>query len=832
MLALRYAAVAIALVCIYAGSAYAPASWQIVVLAIGTITILAAAFSARDPTPPRIERASTFAPFCGVAAMLLEIRPWIGGIPAYVHDWKWPLDSTQLNQMPHQLSSLWLAWGSGAPAIQALGNYPVTFAEWCLGLIAAPQWALLGFLLVLGAIGGVGAARACAAFSLDERYQLLSAFAYPLLPAAFNRLSSGHLTWMLGYVLFPLALAMAVEARKVLPAAGRLGALWGIAGSQIQFLLFLPVLAVPMLGKGLKRSVPLAAILAIALQAPMLAALAFGRATDAYASSHANLYWQQAQSSPFVQALLSAGDPARYFASQFSWSYLWLAPLLALAITGAWRNRLTRVLACVWIFGALWSSGLDGPLAAPFSALFTHVEQAIAFREFSHAEVLAAIPLLLLAAEGASSLAGSQAWGPAAFALCLVPLVAPAISGEISHRVTAVVPPPGLHAVVGEIAALPGKGQVLWWPGLQPLSNATPTEGVDPEALPAGEHNPYLQYRPTVALVQALQALQRGDVSACGLLADLGVQAVVLRSTVRLHAVPGLDAPPSERLARLAGLRRISTDGNFSLWSVPCYRGQVTVAPLAMLEGDWRDLRRLARTGATDERTLPPPAPKKCRVFRAPRPSYVDVDPKTGFVPLSQADAYLTRFDAAFSDVVITTNPEAPLPPYLLFAKPSDSFQWAPRAAARAALRRSAIAIWLSASCAKGIRVPPHRVPAAPAAQRALLQANGKFALRARTTTLIVLHQSAVGAWNLSGQGGNAVRRVQADGYAIGWVVGPGRWLFRLTYAGPRPPLLWAAVTAAFIACGGLILFGDRERIEYRAKTDTNGRPDQRAENA
>ena len=762
----------------------------------------------------------------GGLAMLLQTRSWLGGIPAYAHDWKWPLNSVQLADLPHQLNSLWLPWGSGAPAIQALGNYPVTLSAWVLGHVVDPQKALMTFLIVLGAVGGLAISRCCTALLLPRPYQWVAAFCYPLLPAVFNRLNAGHLTWLLGFMLLPAAIAIAAApVREAAAAAGRLGFVWGLAASQIQFLLFFPAIVIPLLARRSPVVVIVASLLAGMLQAPMLASLFFGHPESVFAAQHPNLYWQSAQSSPLIAAIISGADPVRYFDSQRIGSYALFAPIIAAAAFGSLHDRRVRVLGIVWILATVWSSGLQGPLAPLFSWLFIHVPQAAAFREFSHAEVLVGAPLMLLAAYGIRAAVRNEQAGAAVLALVLLPAILPGLLGRIATVTPAQRVDFAVTTAVEQVAALPGDGQVLWWPGTQPVSMNGSRGGVDPIALDAGAHAPFTEYRPTVALTRALKALEAGDPSACGLLGDLGVQAVVIRPDLQLK---GLDAtlsraPSPERLTA-SGLQMRFRAKTITIFDVPCFRGRVTMAPLTILRGDWTDLQRLARSGATDEVTLPPPPPRGCRVLPPPQPSFTGLDVTRAYVPLSSLDAYLAKFNAAFGDVVVTAQSGLSLnAPFALSARAGKPFEWERSDSVRK--ERGAIAIWERASgCELTSVIPPRVIPESAAPLQAVRLSKAAATIHAGVASLLVLHQSIDAAWSLETEGERQLERVQADGYAIGWIVDPGTWNVRLRYAGPPPVLLWCIVIVALLACGGFFLV-KTGRVEFRASSSAAADP-------
>ena len=537
---------------------------------------------------------------------------WVRGAPGFAHDWKWPLDAAQSHGQLATLASIWLPWGSGAPAVQALGTYPITILGWVLGYVLPSNLALLAVLGCIGACAGVGTGILAARIGLPKPYQAVLALAIVAMPVWFNRLNAGHLEWLLAYALFPGALALAMRHGRTLRAAGGLGALWGIAGGQAQFLLFFPLAALPFVVRARTRAAAaVGVVLMIGLQFPAIAAMAYAAHINAFAQQRTNLTWQSAQSDPLALALVSGADAAHYFAHwQGGVAFVLAFGALILVAIGAFRNTLTRSLAVIWLFSAIWSSGLDGPLRWPMAWAFTHVPDAIALREFTHAQAITAPALAILAVTGVATIvrAGkAPSWAGAALAfLALLPLTFATFSGAITRMTPSATYSPEREAVVHDISALPQSGQVLWWPGLPPVSFANSRGGVDSEAFVTGPHAPYVEYRPTAALAQAIVALNAGDRAACGLLADLGIQAIVVRDGTIVPsgaAFSSLVVPNAPTMQR-AGLREIATRGPYHLYGVPCYRGRFTFADDAAVTGDWSSIVPIARRrGATDELT-------------------------------------------------------------------------------------------------------------------------------------------------------------------------------------------------------------------------------------
>ena len=761
----------------------------------------------------------------GVIAGGFALWPWLGhGVPAFAHDWKWPLLTAQLDAWPSILHSLWLPWGAGAPAVQELAQYPIVLLAWTVGRVLSPAWSLYLVLALLFVICATGAARCTRAYGLERSWQAMIALLYPLAPAATNRLSAGHLPWLLGYALVPWMIAFAVQRAQLWTSAGRLGILWGFAAAQVQFLVIAPVAMLAAGRRAWRWDIALAAAIACGLQAPMIAALLFGHPAAAFAPAHANIDWQLAQSSRATLSLAGAADPAGYFQTFEPSAELYLTPLIALAFFGAFVTARAVPLAMVWIGSALWVAGMRGPLASIFSYAFSHVLALSAFREFSHAEVLVMLPMLVLAAFGARALAGNRiAAGLATFAIALAPaawpgLTASAASLDAPVRVE-------YSFVAQAIAKLPGNGAVLWMPSVQPMRMAETRGGADSLAFPIGDHPPFVEYRPSVPLIIATRALANGDRAACGLLADLGIQAVVMRA--RVETVPSLQgaafvAQEATLRAKVAaervpspirgGLKSLVLSGADQAYVVPCYRGTLTWAQASVVRGDWTTLHALARGGASDEITLPPAPPFGVVAGPPPRSTYQSDDIARDWVPLSQGDAYADRFAGAFDDVAITSRPDAPFDGAAALASGGNgSYAWMSAAKMRELLRRGPVAVWQVGKNGddktRDVRLDAlaktsgrRAIPYALFVRSASLQYSGPAPPQG---SLVVLHQHSSGGWQAVVDG-VPLASYPADGFAQGWIVDrPGTLAVR--YAAPPIALLWSIVFCALVAAIAMV---------------------------
>lgn len=769
------------------------------------LAALAVRSPAKESPDPAASLTNIWAVALGLGACALAIWPWIGrGIPAFAHDWKWPLLSAQLDAWPSILHSLWLPWGAGAPAVQELAQYPIVVCAWAFGRLLSPAWALYLIVAALYVIASTGAARCARAFGFVPPWQALVAALYTLAPAVTNRLSAGHLPWLLGYALVPWMLSTLMLRERGWSRAGRLGLCWGFAAAQVQFLILAPAVLLAAGRRAFRWDIAAGALIACGLQAPMIAALLFGHPSTAFAPAHANNDWQLAQSSRATLALTGVADPAGYFQAFEPNAELLLAPVIGLALFGAFVTARAAPLALLWLGSTLWAAGMRGPLAAPFAYLFSHVLASSAFREFSHAQVLVTLPFLLLAAFGARAIAGQRTSAAlAAFALIYLPAAVPALAASSARLDTAVRLGTAYNSVTSAVAALPGNGAVLWMPSAQPMRESDTRGGADSLALPVGEHPPFVEYRPSVPLIIAARALDAGDPSACGLLADLGVQAVVFRDTIA--TLPAAPANGGQTTA-VKGLRQIAQGGGARAYAVSCYRGTLTWARASIVRGDWTALRLLARSGATDEISLASAPPPGIGAAPPPQSTYESDDIARGWVPLSQLDAYAGRFAGAFDDVAITSRPDAPLDGVAALASNGGAYQWMAADQLRALMRRGPVAVWQTGVAGTNAvrEAVPSELPSTRERDAGAHELDvGASALNydgpaPPQGSLVVLHQHSSGGWQAIVDG-IQMTAYPADGFALGWIVDrPGTLVVR--YDAPPISLLWSIAFCALAA--------------------------------
>ncbi|MDQ6826489.1 MAG: hypothetical protein M3Z14_04715 [Candidatus Eremiobacteraeota bacterium] len=733
-------------------------------------------------------------------ATLATAHYWYGTIPTFSHDWKYPLDITAARTWPHTLTSLWLDWGSGGPAVTTLGRYPVILSTWFISSFAGTFAAFAIIMSMILIAAGVGAGKAAAALGYESGSQVAIAAIYPILPPVFNRFCAGHIEWMLAYGIVPFIVCVAAKESTPAVRTAKMAILIALAGSQAQFFIIVALFALLVTKPSLRFQTAVGIFLAFVLQIPMWAALLLGHPSVAFASERANLSWQFAQSSPITISLLAGADPIHYFEREAHLYAAWPITLL-LALMGLLSRRIPRWIGVMWLLAATWSAGLLGPFGSLDRYLFRHFEQATVFREFSHFQMIVALPMLLLAIEGALYVSANATVRAGLAVAALLPLVVPSVDGsalKFLHLAWPTDVPAGLYAYLEK---LPTAGKILWWPGVAPLRYDGSRAGVDSDAFRFGTHEPFSEYRPTTALVTALYAVQSGDAAGCALLANLDISTVVIRSRVQSARTRlGLQSNPASASLKQAGLRyQWSVDGA-RIYTLPCYRGTLTIGPEKHLYGDWSVFAKKSHLHPFDALTAPPRTNDFAQAFQ-PDSRYDGLDSGKDWVPVSADDELLEKFPNAFEDTVAVKNPRLPVESQrILAASPHKRYRWMSLREATVLRRRFPISIWQTAKPWRNQR-PESSEQKAASDQR-------------QPHSLAVLHRASFGTWVAQTEKGQQLPALLADGYAVGWLVPAKTRQISVSYAGPPIILLWELVIAGW-TCALIMLMIRRKVVPF-----------------
>lgn len=540
-------------------------------------------------------------------ACALSVWPIVASrsVPAFQQDWAWPLSRPLAWEWLKTFVGLWDGRSTAHANLLPWQTYAVVAQT---GLIAV-FGASLGLAVWIAGLELLAAA-CCAwmlrTFGVTSWMALFSAAAfYAFGPVVFTRIAAGHLAYLVGYALLPLAIALACRAieRRDAKNALALGVTIGLAGSQIQFLA-IAWLAIAPLPFALARApgwgwrLAAAAGIGVAVQLQALLPLAFGSAAAAYAMQPALLAFEYNNSAPLTSAPVMLGYFTHYYETHaltgaFGALYALLAAALALAIFSERRSGVPAV--ALVVAGSVLAAGLYGPASGVLSWAFEHVTYAEVFRDLHYFAALTALGIAL------GMGAGLQRLPPALSAAALFVvgwIVLPTVAG--AQLQTVIVPRTYVDDTLSDMRVVDGHGpgRVLWLPAEEPLGPiGARNQGRDftaygPAANPSVSddyQNPQLAY--------ALATLRSGtpDWNA---FAELNVRYFVVRDYVRSGrrtnfgvrfpvAFAGLDdARVAELIARAPNLRVLQRSALSTVYAFDRNDGFTYVAradPRAML---------------------------------------------------------------------------------------------------------------------------------------------------------------------------------------------------------------------------------------------------------
>ena len=404
-------------------------------------------------------------------------------------------------------------------------------------LVATPKIVLVVFLVATGAAAFVGAARlASAALPIQGAWAPFGGLLYLGSPVFFNKLVAGHYFYLGAYALLPWGLYYLIhDSDFVWWRSGlRSGVVLALAGMQVQFLVFGPLLA---LGAGLVygrlRSAALAACVVLVTALGQLTNFIAVNAPVTLSSLVTIPHWIMNNSSSLQEALRGIGYFPHYYeavASGFQLQALWTIPLLA--VIGAVGSK-DRLRALCWLvlglFGVVVMSGAKGPLALPIAAAF-HWAPVSIFRELYHFGV---IPALAFAVLGVAALNRAQEsrWFYAVPTFLLAALAFVGCAPLFAHAYAAELPQYDFSATVRAVLdhVSPGGGRLLWLPAQQPIQVSGAVGGVDPMTWPDNRIQTLSEPLPSGTLAYAVAELQIDDRAAADALANVGVGYVAVR---------------------------------------------------------------------------------------------------------------------------------------------------------------------------------------------------------------------------------------------------------------------------------------------------------------
>ncbi len=356
----------------------------------------------RESAGTALGRAAHWLPFATAALyVLLLLRPLAlhSGIPAFQHDWLWPVDGRQMYGYATQGLFAWERAGGGSFQVYPVPWWPPLMAAGFCAL--GPHVGLVLFLVFWIGLGSLGIARMSRTFGLGSIARAVTVAVFLGNPVVLNELQAGHIYFIISYNLLPWVY---VSARNRTTAAGSIvtGVLLGLASAQHQFFVMGGLVA--LAGTDLRertacRRLALALLVAAVVSSPSWidGAVAGVKSLDVDAPV---IKWEVFQSTSISESFRMLGYTSGYDARMVSplvKALLWAIPAFAaLGVVLSGRNVKTWWMAFIALAGVVATSGLRGPASAVFSFAFAHVSASGFFRELYNASALTAVGASLL----------------------------------------------------------------------------------------------------------------------------------------------------------------------------------------------------------------------------------------------------------------------------------------------------------------------------------------------------------------------------------------------------------------------------------------------------
>jgi len=472
----------------------------------------------------------------------------VHGIPAFHHDWSWPLTKPQMAAEFRETLQPITSDNFGA-----VNYYAFNAPFWAISAVATDLAGTeIGLRLVvcgLLAVAGIAMYRLLREqFALASTTATFGALLYTANPIVANRLAAGHLSYLACYAFFPLiaeCLGRLGDGRK--RAAVLLFGVTPLAVVHPQFFCFFGILAFGLaFGRRRWYLVVVAAALPFVVSPSSVGAGLLGAPAASLRFEETTLRWEVVNSASMLDALELTGyvrdydrqaEPSLLLARRYAMRALWFAALI-----GAIRTPRARPYFALAIFGLFMHSGLDGPLATPLAYLFSHDAWFSIFRELYHFAVFTALGLIVCAA---NCLNGR----PALLALATLLTVVPQWTGAYFRGVS-FERGDDMEQIAALVSRDPAPGSVLFVPILQPLGRDDAHAGVDPDAYPFPGRAAIHAFVPQAPLVQLDLALRKRPEAAAAILAAYSVRYVVLRPGWRSSFETNLEPSLKELLVR------------------------------------------------------------------------------------------------------------------------------------------------------------------------------------------------------------------------------------------------------------------------------------------
>lgn len=790
----------------------------------------------------------------GAAALIIVLAPIIKhGVPLYQHDWIWPIVRPGFFQMAWFGLSSWSPQNLGGPNLYPT-NAAAIVAESVFANVFAPRMGLILYLGCIVALMFSGMYLLLGELPAVPWLRLTGSVAYVLAPFVSVQLVAGHLDDLVAMAGLPFLVYALLSSRHTVLVRSAIGMCAAfLCIQQVQYLVLVPVVSLTMaVMRRTRDSFVVAGIVVVslfALAGPTEFQLLSHVATSPLLTSEqTTVGWEQTQSVGFPQALLAKGYFAGYDqpALPAYWVLVdqvgfWLLILLfACGVIFQFASPMVRGATFLYAIGILTISGVKGPLATQWVAVFSQFRAASLFRELFHIAPLIGLPLVIGSIAGAkaiTSMHGVKWKVGAVLLLCCGYFVWDVnalflrtdrwFSGtaHISNNVIAAYNTLGDRQI----------GRFLIAPGRQPVKGSGAAGiGVDPLSYyPRSTNFAQFNYFPYGLSAYASDLLTHGEVSKAEyVMAHMSVGAKIFRLEPRAayqdlsggDAAEFMDRPhlskpaPDVRARPLVwgATLPVAVSGGYERLEDP----QFLRVPIVLLRGGPR-----AAGGFRQMIHEQPPGLDKqigdgCGTIDPVRTGPLAMDPVAGWARSSRFGAYAPEVDSSMQSAVITSasgSPDYRTDKWALALKISKrgvegSYRWRklPRLLAKGTYF----------SVAGYFREVRPCVPSTPARESGHAEVLNVIRTSPWRVSGTVKVYGAAGAlyfsdaydkdWKLIlvGRPGEPVPHFESDGFANGWVLrGGGAQKFVIEYARQQTFMLLTSIEFLTAASGAIIIF-------------------------
>jgi hypothetical protein len=555
-----------------------------------------------------------------VAIFRLAFTP---GIPAYQHDWMWPLTQTGVSAALADLRDGWSWMGDGHRHLYPFAIYLFVPLLWAMYLIGS-KTVLVGYLFGCFALSGAGASAAARLLGVRSRAaELVAALLYAFSPVVFNKIAAGHYYYWIGYALLPWLLSLTCEPVR----ESRFWQRWAlialvlsVSWAQVQFLAFdFALLALVVLARvqrvGL-RCITAAVAVALLTHVYAIVMLVHPPLTTSLASQHALPSGVISESAAWMEALRLDGYPPGYYfvtvVNRVPWGAI-LADLLVgvtvFALVGlVYASRSKRyarpLVITVLLFtlgGFVVVTGVHGPLGSMVVIAFERVRALSILKELYHAMVIPALGVALGGAIVVDCCAAYSAMLCASTVVLAFVIAAPLLVG-LENDCYDFVNGRALDGQLTRLEAHMTMQRTLLMPNAQPLApvGAFNSGGLDAASMRSVMTPALFDGYPSVDLAFLNNGFLFGTPTLRAALADHAVRYVVIRDDIvsRRSQASALNEEQSSRfsasvartIALRAGLRPLARTAAADVFEEPRSVRLVDLAPFVdALAADQRD---------------------------------------------------------------------------------------------------------------------------------------------------------------------------------------------------------------------------------------------------